>query len=216
MTKPLSIYYPDGAYSYANWMGLRPAHDIESADVLGLSGGSDIASFRYGKREHPTTYSNPSRDDVEFAAIEVARKRGIPIVGTCRGSQALCVAAGGLLIQDVAHPYTHEATTYDGQTISLNSMHHQMQSPWNLPSDQFKVLAWAEGISPYYFGETDIDIMKPPGAREPEVVFYPGLRAVGYQHHPEAQWYRYESDDHVRHSIDWCRTILDRLITNTL
>lgn len=220
MTKPIRIFYPDGAYGYANWLpNCQPVRRIEDATLLGLSGGSDVSPRLYGKREHPTTYCNPHRDEVEMAAIQRARELGIPIIGTCRGSQILTVAAGGLLVQDLDHPGYHRVTTYDGKTIWVNSLHHQLSHPWNLPPDQFKVLAWAEGLSPHHYGESDADEMingKIEGRKEVEAIHFPTLRSVSFQHHMEMQWPRYDSDPRVRESIDWCREQVAKLLDGTL
>lgn len=219
MTKPLSIYYPDGAYSYANWMPFTRARDLESADVLGLSGGSDVSPTRYGKAYHPTTYDAPERDRVEFAAVERARERGIPIVGTCRGHQLLTAAAGGILVQDMDHPGRHEMHTECGKRLVINSLHHQMAHPWDMPPDEYRVIAWANGLSPYHYGETDAqelvtDIV--PGNKEVEIIYLPRLKALGIQCHPEAMVYSYDSSAAVRDSIDYMRSLLDRLIAGTL
>ncbi len=220
MTKTLRIYYPDGAYGYSNWMpNVRPTYDIETADILGLSGGSDVSPARYGKAYHPTTYDAPERDRVEFAAVERARERGIPIIGTCRGHQLLTVAAGGKLVQDMTHPGTHEVQTEDGRRLIINSLHHQMSHPWDMPTDEYRVIAWANNLSPYHYGETDADEMVTdivPGNREVEIIYLPRLRGLGIQCHPEAMLYSYDTSARVRESIDYMRDLFNRLIAGTL
>lgn len=218
MTK-LRIYYPDGADGYANWMPFRPVDKIESADILGLSGGADVSPARYNRLAHESTYTSPERDRVELAAIQYAKAQGMPIVGTCRGSQLLCVAAGGILVQDVRHPGAHNVTTFDGKTILVNSLHHQMQHPWDLQPNKFKVLAWAEGLSPYHCGESDNDelvIGKVEGNKEVEIAYYPEIHALAIQSHPEMVFWRYDQSEEVRKSIDYMRGLLLGLINRTL
>lgn len=215
MTKPLSIFYPDHAYSYAKWLGLSPAPTLESADCLGLSGGSDVNSSRYGKRSHPTSYASPYRDEEEFSAVERARKLGMPIIGTCRGHQVLTVAAGGLLVQDMCHPGTHEIETEDGKRLLVCSLHHQLVYPWNMPKEDYRVIGWANALSPYHYGESDADDMTPPGGREPEIIYLPKLKALSWQTHPEMMSYREESA-RARASLDYMRGLFSRLIAGTL
>ena len=76
---------------------------LELIDGLILSGGSDIDPARFGDTEvHPATYDIiPDRDEAEIRLVEGAAARSIPILGICRGIQAIAVALGGSLIQDV-------------------------------------------------------------------------------------------------------------------
>lgn len=46
------------------------------------------------------------RDDMEFALIEEAVKKNIPILGICRGAQLLNIYFGGTLYQDIGNYYT--------------------------------------------------------------------------------------------------------------
>jgi len=88
---------------------LSPGHDRESvcrlvelAHGLVLTGGEDVAPELYGQEPHPELGSvNPLRDEIELAALEVALRRGIPVLAICRGMQMLNVALGGTLYQDI-------------------------------------------------------------------------------------------------------------------
>jgi putative glutamine amidotransferase len=79
---------------------------LHHADGLLLSGGADIdprlygeaLSGRLGERDDP-------RDAVELPLVREAVELGLPLVGTCRGMQAIAVALGGTLWLDAAdHP----------------------------------------------------------------------------------------------------------------
>ena len=75
---------------------------MERVDGLLLTGGGDVAPGAYGEGPHPKSAGHdPVRDAAEFAAVRFALERGIPILGICRGNQALNVALGGTLVQDV-------------------------------------------------------------------------------------------------------------------
>jgi putative glutamine amidotransferase len=75
---------------------------LDRLDGLLLSGGADITPERYGARRHPATAGlRPERDDGELPLARAALRRDLPLLGVCRGMQALAVAAGGALHQHV-------------------------------------------------------------------------------------------------------------------
>jgi len=121
-----------------------------AVDALLLSGGGDIVSLLYGQQPHPaTTYQDPVRDEMEFRLVREAMRRGLPILGICRGIQTLNVALGGDLIQHIRDTgqgaiqhFTHEtavtlahtidiepgsllAAVLGAGTAAVNSWHHQ-------------------------------------------------------------------------------------------
>jgi putative glutamine amidotransferase len=127
---------------------------LELIDGLILSGGSDLDPALFGDAEvHPQTYDIlPDRDSAELALANGALARDMPILGICRGIQALNVAAGGTLYQDVPDQFSQEIRhrqheseipadqpghtvtvqpgsllerTYGAGPIPVNSFHHQ-------------------------------------------------------------------------------------------
>jgi putative glutamine amidotransferase len=70
-------------------------------DGLLLSGGADIHPARYGQPIHGAENLDEARDALEAAAWEAATARRRPVLGICRGLQAINVFSGGTLIQDV-------------------------------------------------------------------------------------------------------------------
>jgi putative glutamine amidotransferase len=114
-----------------------------------LTGGADIEPARYGKSNEGARGTEPDRDELEAAAFEAAEKRSLPVLGICRGLQALNVFLGGRLVQDVpghsgpgwSHgpPLRHPMrvapgtrlarilfpTNVRGGVIEVNSYHHQ-------------------------------------------------------------------------------------------
>jgi putative glutamine amidotransferase len=125
---------------------------LASMDGLLLPGGVDLDPSLYGQSAHPAVQVEPARDDLELAAWQVARERGVPVLGICRGFQAINVFSGGTLVQHleghddptsapVGHPLhldpssrlagilgeTHPLTFTD-----VNSYHHQAIRPEGL------------------------------------------------------------------------------------
>lgn len=127
---------------------LPPVGDAEAVigrlDGICLSGGPDLDPAAYGARErHPELgETEPSLDAFELALARAALELQVPILGVCRGAQALNVAAGGTLHQhldghrqiepgtmttqevDVA-PNTRLAGILGAGRLPVNSFHHQ-------------------------------------------------------------------------------------------
>ena len=113
-------------------------------DGICLSGGPDLDPNAYGARERHEELgpTEPTLDAFELALARAALERGMPVLGICRGSQALNVACGGTLHQHLpGHRQTepgtqptHEVEILDGSrlagllgagTMAVNSFHHQ-------------------------------------------------------------------------------------------
>jgi len=76
--------------------------DPGAFDGLMLAGGVDVAPRLYGEESRtPTLEVHPERDALDFALFSAAEKLGAPVFGICRGFQALNVALGGTLWQDL-------------------------------------------------------------------------------------------------------------------
>jgi gamma-glutamyl-gamma-aminobutyrate hydrolase PuuD len=124
----------------------------ELVDAVVLMGGPDVAPEHYQAEAHPL--SEPGHDGYDITELGLARaclKDGKPVLGICRGSQVLNVAAGGTLVQDVPstgsdmlhmgswttvvdEPSLHEIEVLEGTHLAewlgagkqiVNSYHHQ-------------------------------------------------------------------------------------------
>lgn len=192
----------------ANWCEGRIINDMEDASIVLFTGGEDVTPELYGKKAHPTTGNNRMRDAEEVMEFRAAQEMGKPMLGICRGAQFLCAMAGGTLVQHQSHPYLHDVTTSDGRTIRVTSSHHQRQYIRDLSHDRVKLLAWAEHISPYSFGESDADVLDED--KEVEVAFYPEIKALAIQSHPE---YVYPCrEDWQTKYISYCRELVNKYL----
>ncbi len=73
---------------------------LDGLDGLVITGGRDIDPACYGQPPHPRTDQPAAdRDAWEFALLGAALNRKLPVLGICRGAQALNVALGGTLHQ---------------------------------------------------------------------------------------------------------------------
>jgi putative glutamine amidotransferase len=128
---------------------------LQSMAGLLLSGGPDLAPRLYGASEDGSEAVDPERDGLEHEAWEAAATAGRPVLGICRGHQAINVFSGGRLTQHVqghrtpsgaaaAHPLriapgTRLArilfpTNVGGGVLEVNSFHHQAVRPAELGS----------------------------------------------------------------------------------
>jgi putative glutamine amidotransferase len=174
---------------------LLPVHagwheEVESVlDAVVLTGGGDVDPAAYGRERGPAVYGvDPSRDDVEFRLVRWAVDRDVPLLAVCRGTQAMNVALGGTLVQDIAtevagaldHVRTdhHDGPVHDvriepgsllaellgSDSAHANSMHHQAVEA---PGAGVRVVATApDGV---------VEGIEVPAARF----------ALGVQWHPE-------------------------------
>jgi putative glutamine amidotransferase len=99
-----------------------------SMDGLLISGGTDLAPSLYGQAATESRSVEPDRDELELRAYEVAHRRGLPILGICRGLQAMNVFSGGGLVQNLdghsgpgwgsGHAHTHPIRIVPGTRLA--------------------------------------------------------------------------------------------------
>jgi gamma-glutamyl-gamma-aminobutyrate hydrolase PuuD len=164
------------------------SQDIQGVDAVVFWGGTDIHPSFYNQKHHRTSQApkEPSQRDVfEWKAALYCRQHDIPMIGVCRGAQLMCALAGGILIQDCnGHNCgQHEILTKEGEFLQTTSAHHQMMYPYDVPHE---LLAWSSPRRAHFcFGETNVNMEKMKDKREPEVVYFPEIKALAIQGHPE-------------------------------
>ena len=103
-------------------------------DGLLLSGGGDLHPARYGQAVQSSRLSiDPVRDEEEEALFHAFSSRGKPVLGICRGIQAINVFLGGTLSQHIAGHSSSchrvrcvpRLATIAGASPMVNSYHHQ-------------------------------------------------------------------------------------------
>ena len=192
---------------------LTSGEDIQNGcdiDALVIWGGEDISPALYNDALSKYTYAPalPSRRDrIEVDACNAAISRGIPIIGVCRGAQLVCALAGGRLIQHVnGHGGSHLMETNTGRQIMTTSVHHQMMYPFDV---KHEMLAWAapsrsNGVYKIGINEDDPQM---EGKVEPEVVWFPKIKALAIQGHPE-----FVSNPDSNPFVQYCLSLVDQYI----
>jgi GMP synthase-like glutamine amidotransferase len=185
------------------WDGVEIVQRIADSDIFVLPGGADISPDLYGHKKSFQTQAGyfGQIDHLHASAFQEAKRQGKFIFGICRGAQLSCALSGGKLIQHVTgHHATHDIymTMFDGLPASrlsqdgtplfaMSSCHHQMMWPWT--ADEFEILAWSapERSSVYVWnGDNEIDpYSMVRDFVEPEIVWFPGSKALAIQGHPE-------------------------------
>jgi putative glutamine amidotransferase len=91
---------------------------VARLDGLVITGGADVSPHRYADVPHERTASwREDRDAWEMALLEAADRRGVPVLGICRGMQVMAVAGGGRLEQHVPDRVGHEQHSPGGDTF---------------------------------------------------------------------------------------------------
>lgn len=119
---------------------------LDVLDGLLLAGGPDVDPVRFGADPHPEVVVRRDRDEAEFALLDEALRRDVPVLGVCRGMQVMAVQAGGTLVQHLPdlhgedrhrggsgvfseHPVHVQAGSLAasllGHELTVNSYHHQ-------------------------------------------------------------------------------------------
>ncbi len=84
---------------------------IEKIDGIIFSGGADIDPKYYCEQNNGKSLEiSDFRDNCEKEAIRLSVEADIPILGICRGMQALNVFCGGSMIQDIPSEYETNLT----------------------------------------------------------------------------------------------------------
>lgn len=186
----MKVYVVGGATGYARFLeDVTLVDSVDDAEVVLFTGGEDVDPSIYGRERFHTTYSNLKRDLEEKEIFKRIRKDQLA-VGICRGSQLMCCLNGGILVQHCyGHAVGHTHSIDNGETMyQITSTHHQMQYPFDLPSEDYDILYRStERLGDEYCGDGIVeDKIRMYG--EPEIVLYhkEGLpKCLAVQGHPE-------------------------------
>jgi len=133
---------------------------VERLDGICLAGGPDLDPIAYGvTTRHPQLGATQlGVDTFELAVARAADAGGLPLLGVCRGAQALNVARGGTLHQHVEGHRQAELATVTTQRVTVaadsllasitgatealdvNSFHHQAV---DVTGAGLRAVAWA-------------------------------------------------------------------------
>jgi putative glutamine amidotransferase len=111
---------------------LRAIYD--RLDGVFLTGGVDVDPAAYGEERHShCERTDPARDWTELHLIRWALADHKPVFGVCRGIQAINVACGGSLYQDVGEQFPH-AIKHNYFPTSANPARNYLAHPVRVAS----------------------------------------------------------------------------------
>ena len=143
--------------------------EIASCDGFIISGGDDLDPSFYGESNKKCLCTLKEIDLLDKRIVNYCANNKIPLLGICRGMQAINVFLGGSLYQDIPNhkDIIHNVKGLDGlfeDKFSINSIHHQA------------IKDLAKGLKVIAICEEDGII---------EAVIHDNLPIVGCQWHPE-------------------------------
>lgn len=210
--KDRKIFVVGSSSGYANWMEGKLVQNMEQADLVVFTGGSDVYPGIYGEKSiHPKTNYFIERDDFEIKQYEKALNLGKKMIGICRGHQLLSALNGAKLIQDQPNPTIHSMKTHYGNEIFINSLHHQAVYPFNLPEENYHILGWTEKLLAHHQNGLQEE-MNPPV--EVEMIYFPKTQCLGIQCHPEMLLAVKSMNNEI--TIKFFRNQLNRFMINCL
>ncbi len=147
---------------------------LDLCDGFLITGGSDIEPFHFNEENKGESKScDPHLDALDKAVVDYAKKTKKPLLGICRGHQAINVFLGGSLHQDIGNSHTstrHIVTSTKNAVLDFpkefetNSYHHQALKDL---ADGIEVIATSK----------DDNII--------EAIIHKELPIIGLQWHPE-------------------------------
>lgn len=180
-------------YGGGKWIYDSKEVSFEDAELVVMPGGSDWGTEYYNHDPIPgVPRHNSDLNQRQYDLAKRAIVEGKFVWGNCKGLQLVTILAGGWLIQDVNHPSYHEMVLNNGKTYRVNSLHHQMCYPYDLPDNHYEVIGWSRQLSKYHtiqgnkqlsFNKKTLD--KDGLFKEPELIWYPTIKSFGGQFHAE-------------------------------
>lgn len=132
---------------YVKGLELEPLVTLDLGGLTGcgallLPGGGDITPAFFGEKNRGSKNIDTELDILQLQALDFAIKRGLPVLGICKGLQVINVGLGGSIIQDMPTAGLHRYTDGDqyhptaiaqgswlyglyGAECTVNSAHHQ-------------------------------------------------------------------------------------------
>ena len=163
---------------------------LRQMDGLLISGGADLDPALYGEAIDGSRDLDAGRDRLDLQAFQASAARAIPVLGVCRGMQAINAFSGGTLAQHVegheSVPYPQLPGTQHGlrvvpgtrlssviggeEAMVVNSYHHQAVTLDRL----------APGLRATGFADHDgLELVEALESRDPD------RWLIGIQCHPE-------------------------------
>lgn len=146
---------------------------LDICDGFLITGGDDICPKYFNQENQGSIGCDERLDKIDKMVVEYACKEKKPMLGICRGHQAINVFLGGDLIQDIGKSHSsvrHDVITYKNRLFdfpkefNVNSYHHQVNNKL------------AKGL---------IEIARSKDDNYNEAFIHESLPIISFQWHPE-------------------------------
>ncbi|WP_419499605.1 gamma-glutamyl-gamma-aminobutyrate hydrolase family protein [Alistipes ihumii] len=165
---------------------------FERLDGLVLIGGGDVDPARFDAEPSAALgHVDTVRDAYDFALLDRALRRNIPVLGICRGEQLINVAFGGTLYQDLPSEYADRSVNHSQSLPSSEATHAVTVAEESL----VRRITGADTLWTNSFHHQAVRDVAPgfratartrDGVVEAIEPLDPRIRVLGVQFHPEA------------------------------
>lgn len=148
-------------------------------DLLILTGGNDLGPETYGGDPAKPSDAAPIRDQAEFAMLRYAVSRKLPVLGNCRGLQAINVYFGGGLARELDTGLRHGGAEHPVEICEAGM-------GLVLGADRLTVNSYhRSGILDKHASPVLRVFARVPGDGSIEGLYHPELPIAGVMWHPE-------------------------------
>ena len=132
---------------YVRLLGAEPLvtlnpQELSDCQGLLLPGGGDVTPAFFGEENRGSRSIDTELDILQLNGLDLAVRRGLPVLGICKGMQVINIGLGGTLVQDMPTKKYHSYEDGDkyhvaevclgswlhrlyGRRLTVNSAHHQ-------------------------------------------------------------------------------------------
>ncbi|MCY0881427.1 MAG: gamma-glutamyl-gamma-aminobutyrate hydrolase family protein, partial [Firmicutes bacterium] len=182
---------------------------LQHCDGLLLTGGGDFSPQTYAQEMNGTLRDSISveRDETELALIAQANRLDMPIFGICRGIQAMVIAEGGSLIQDIPSTFPHSSILHK-QVQPREIPTHSVSV--TMPESRLRRLVAKDRLIVNSFHHQAVDVLPERFVvtAQADDGIIEAVEALGERFYLGVQWH----PEDLAPTIDWAQALFDDFV----